>query len=192
MKATSRHWTRSWPVILLGVFAFIANPYRSVAVPCDGVPDCEPQVMDIVQYSELQTKGWAYYCGGDHPYYWNNDPILGFGNNFSADNSCFKITENPFVEDVNKMDATITNWCNAIEVVAVTLGCSRQPQAGPSCPNNNTKITDDPNCPMQGSPVNHCSNAGVPVCFQTWTEQCSTGPAYCTDNLGVIWCVTCQ
>lgn len=134
MKATSRHWTRSWPVILLGVFAFIANPYRSVAAPCDGVPDCEPQVMDIVQYSELQTKGWAYYCGGDHPYYWNNDPILGFGNNFSADNSCFKITENPFVEDVNKMDATITNWCNAIEVVAVTLGCSRQPQAGLSCP----------------------------------------------------------
>jgi hypothetical protein len=190
MKATMRHTTGL--AVLLGILTFIAYPDWSGAEPCDGVPQCEAQVMAPVYYGAWQTSGWAYYCSGDHPYYWNNDQILGFGNNFTWDNSCFSVIEDPFAEDLTKMDATITNWCLADEDITVTLGCSQQPQGGPSCPNNNTKVGPDPGCPMQGSVKNHCSSTNPPVCIQTWTEQCSTGPAFCTDDLTVIWCVTCQ
>src|SRR5690349_10010770 len=126
----------------------------------------------------------------------NGQSTLGFGNNFTWDNSCFQVTENPFAEsEPSKMDATITNWCihRGGEDITLTLGCSKQPQAGPSCPNNNTKIVfQDPKCPVQGSPQNHCAPGIFPVCYQTWTEQCSDGPAYCTADQGVIWCVECQ
>jgi hypothetical protein len=46
-------------------------------------------VQASVHYGGLDTKGWAYYCTGDHPYYWNNDSTLGFGSNFSFNNNCF-------------------------------------------------------------------------------------------------------
>jgi hypothetical protein len=194
MTATLNTRTTTWLALCLSVLTVIAYPGGSFAAPCDGVPQCEPQVMAPVHYSAWQTSGWAYYCTGDHPYYWNNDNILGFGNNFSFDNSCFTVTEDPFGEsssEPSKMDATITNWCLIGEDITVTLGCSQQPQQV-SCPNNNTTVGPDPGCPTQGAPANHCSNTNPPVCFQTWTEQCANGPAYCTDDLTFVWCITCQ
>jgi hypothetical protein len=195
MKRTIRRWTTTGLAFLLGAVAFINNLENLSAAPCDGVPLCETQVMTPIHYWSWQTSGWAYYCSGDHPYYWNNgQSTLGFGNNFTWDNSCFSVTENPFAEDVSKMDATITNWCihSGGEDITVTLGCSKQNPAGPSCPNNNfNTVFHDLNCPVQGSPQNHCAPGTFPVCFQTWTEQCSDGPAFCTGELGVIWCNTC-
>jgi hypothetical protein len=195
MKSIMPHRSTTRLALFLGVLTVIAYPSGSGAAPCDGVPHCAPQVMAPVHYSAWQTSGWAYYCTGDHPYYWNNDSILGFGNNFSFDNSCFSVIENPFAEgntQQSKMDATITNWCLKGEDITVTLGCSQQPQQGPSCPGNNTTVGPDPGCPMQGSPANHCSNTNPPVCIQTWTEQCADGPAYCTDDLLSVWCIVCQ
>jgi len=195
MKLTIRQWTTTGLALLLGAVAFINNLENLSAAPCDGVPLCETQVMKPIHYWSWQTSGWAYYCRGDHPYYWNNgQSTLGFGNNFTWDNSCFSVTENPFAEDASKMDATITNWCihRGGEDITVTLGCSQQPQAGPSCPNNNTQVVfHDVKCPMQGSPQNHCAPGTFPVCYETWTEQCSDGPAYCTADLGAVWCVIC-
>ena len=195
MKRTIRRWTTTGLALLLGAVAFINNLEKLSAAPCDGVPLCETQVMTPVHYWSWQTSGWAYYCSGDHPYYWNNgQSTLGFGNNFTWDNSCFSVTENPFAEDASKMDATITNWCihRGGEDITVTLGYSQQPQAGPSCPNNNTQVVfHDVKCPMQGSPQNHCAPGTFPVCYETWTEQCSDGPAYCTADLGAVWCVIC-
>ncbi len=197
MKPTTQSWMRTRVALLVGAVCFIGHLENTTAAPCDGVPFCETQQQAPVHYWSWQTSGWAYYCSGDHPYYWNNGQnTLGFGNNFTWDNSCFQVTENPFAEsEPSKMDATITNWCihRGGEDITVTLGCSQQPQGGPSCPNNNTKVVfHDPKCPVQGSPQNHCAPGIFPVCYQTWTEQCNDGPAYCTADQGVIWCVECQ
>lgn len=178
---------------LLGLSLIVlAHPAKTLAKPCEGVPHCETQEMGPISYRALQTKGWAYYCTGDHPYYWNNDPTLGFGNNFSFDNKCFSVTENPPAEnEPSKMDATITNWCFKKEKIKVTLGCSQQPQNGPSC-SGPTKVTSDPGCPIQGTPKTSCSG-NPPVCIQTWTETCSSGPSYCTkDFIFPTWCISCQ
>ena len=183
---------RAGLALLLGALSFVAFPLESLAAPCDSVPLCEPQVKSPIHYSGWGNSGWAYYCTGDHQYYWNNDQILGFGNNFTWDNSCFTVTENPFAEgEPSKMDATITNWCVVGEDITVTLGCSQQPQSGPAC--QNTKVVGDPGCPMKGGISNHCSVTNPPFCFQTFTEQCSDGSlVYCTDDLTVVWCIACQ
>ena len=71
---------------------------------------------------------------------------------------------------------TITNWCVKHETITVTLGCSAEPQEA-SCPSNSTsKVIKDPGCPVQGTVQNSCSSGVVPVCIQTWTEQCADGP----------------
>jgi hypothetical protein len=181
----------TYAAVALTCLLALAAPARTAAGVCDSVPDCEGQVQTPEFYIAWQTSGWAYYCTGDHPYYWNNDQVLGFGNNFTWDDSCFTVTENPFAEDISKMDATITNWCLAEEFITVTIGCSRQPQGGPSCPNG-TKTVADPGCPMQGNPTNHCSGGTVPFCFQTWIESCSNGLAHCTADAGLSWCTVCQ
>ncbi|MFL5812946.1 MAG: hypothetical protein ACJ763_05165 [Bdellovibrionia bacterium] len=185
---------------VLGIVAFTVTAFIVMvhslgawAKPCEGVPHCETQEMDAVSYKAWQTKGWAYYCTGDHPYYWNNAPALGFGNNFSFDNKCFSVTENPPAEDQpSKMDATITNWCFKKEKIKMTLGCSQQPQDGPTC-SGPTKVISDPGCAIQGTPHNSCSGGTVPVCVQTWTESCSSGPVYCTkDSVFPTWCIACK
>ena len=33
------------------------------------IPDCELQVQPALKLSGWDTKGWAFYCTGDHPYY---------------------------------------------------------------------------------------------------------------------------
>lgn len=195
MTGTIRRPTPRYPLgrvpVVAAAIAGLWCP-QALTGTCDGVPLCQPQTQSAVHYNAWQTSGWAYYCTGDHPYFWNNDNNLGFGNNFSFDNRCFTVTENPFAEnEPSKFDATITNWCLKGEDISVTIGCSQQPQNMPSCPNGTT-VGKDPGCPIQGSIANHCSSGPVPVCIQTWTERCSNGPAYCTDELTAVWCVTCK
>lgn len=45
------------------------------AAVCDGVPSCQPQVMAPVRYKGWETRGWAYYCSGDHPDYFGLSKI---------------------------------------------------------------------------------------------------------------------
>lgn len=182
-------------IVVYVLVPFGAIPFGTImAAPCEGVPSCEQQTMQSVSYGAWDTKGWAYYCTGDHPYYWNNGPDLGFGNNFSFDNHCFTVTENPFAEnEPSKMDATITNWCLKHETITVTLGCSQQPQTI-ACPNNNPgPPISDPGCPVvSGTQKTYCNSGPIPVCIQTWEENCSSGPVFCTkDTVLPTWCIPC-
>ncbi|MGD9507542.1 MAG: hypothetical protein AB7O95_10265 [Geminicoccaceae bacterium] len=90
------------------------------------IPDCELQVQAPVDYGTLHTSGWAYYCTGDHPYFWGYD--YSFSPSFTFDNTCFSVAENVFFEDPSKFDATITNWCDKPETIIVTLACSSRKQ----------------------------------------------------------------
>jgi len=174
--------------------ALLAWSVGASAELCKGIPDCQPQTMSAVRYGPLDTKGYAYYCSGERPFYWNPDTTLGlFGHNFRIDNGCFTVSENPFAEDQpDKFDATITNWCAKHETLTITIGCSSMPQTV-ACTTNALKVTKDPACPMvAGTYKNFCSPGPIPACVQVWQESCSTGPAYCTDDLTGVWCYTCQ
>lgn len=106
----------------------------TVAAVCDGVPSYQPQVMAPVRYTGWETKGWAYYCSGDHPYYWSVQnvygPIPGPDTNYSVNSKCFSHNENYSKQwgNPSKFDATFTNWCFKSEELVVTLGCSTTPQ----------------------------------------------------------------
>ena len=67
------------------------------------VPNCQPQAQAGISYSGWETKGWAYYCSGDHPYYWR--PFNEWNNN------CFSVAENKLDEgdNLHKFSVTITN-----------------------------------------------------------------------------------
>lgn len=116
-----------WTLLPLAGFAVVggAPPLRAELCGAGHVPDCAGQVQKPVSYTWLKTKGWAYYCTGDHPYFWSM--VDGYPRNYTWDNSCFSVTENNVYEDWNKFDATITNWCSKSEVLTLTLGCSSSP-----------------------------------------------------------------
>ena len=121
-------WLASWAlalaVVMTPALSRAYNPCTDQAVP---IPDCLLQVQAPVSYTGWQTQGWAYYCTGDHPYFWGFGQTGRLTNNFSFDNACFTVTENIFAETTaSKFDATITNWCIATQSITVTLGCSDQ------------------------------------------------------------------
>lgn len=89
------------------------------------IPDCELQVQQQLYFPKSYTSGWAFYCTGDHPYYWGYQ--YSFWPSFTWDDSCFTVTENIFYEGQNKFDATLTNWCIKPENIVVTLACSSKP-----------------------------------------------------------------
>jgi hypothetical protein len=181
----------AWAAALL--LALLLRPVEAAAGACSdsSIPDCQEQVQAPIGYSGWQTSGWAYYCTGDHPYYWG----LGYNYavNFSFDNTCFSVIENIFAEGTpNKFDATLTNWCLDDQSITVTLGCSAQPPPGfgPAC-NYVGNPVSDPGCPTSNI-ANHCSSTNPAVCFQTSTETCSNGTTYsCTTDLLVTWCYQC-
>jgi hypothetical protein len=90
MKPIPRSCMRTRVALLVGAVCFIGHLENTTAAPCDGVPFCETQQQAPVHYWSWQTSGWAYYCSGDHPYYWNNGQnTLGFGNNFTVGQQLF-------------------------------------------------------------------------------------------------------
>ena len=95
------------------------------------IPDCELQVQAPVSYSGWETKGWAYLCGGDHPYFWGL--YASYSPSYTSNNNCFSISENAVNEagDNSKFDATFTNWCFKKESITITLACSDQVPPSP-------------------------------------------------------------
>lgn len=95
------------------------------------IPDCELQVQAPVSYSGWETKGWAYHCGGDHPYFWGL--YDSYSPSYTSNNNCFSISENAVNEagDNSKFDATFTNFCFKKESITITLACSDQVPPSP-------------------------------------------------------------
>ena len=123
-KAIRSGWLATWVIVL----AFVTTPSMGLAAICDGVPNCQQQVQAPVSYTGWQTQGWAYYCTGDHPYFWGLRQSGACGS-VSFDNSCFTVTEDAIAEgtDPSKFDGTITNWCFSTQSIIVTLGCFNVP-----------------------------------------------------------------
>lgn len=186
---------------LLIVAAMTCTPLAAWAhTPCDPtfmspVTNCELQTQAPVHYGSWETQGWAYYCTGDHPYYWG--PNANYYENFTWDSSCFSVAENWWAEgSPNKFDATITNWCinPGGQKITVTLGCSKDPPPGylPACTTVGGSVAD-PGCPQANSHT-FCNNSRAPpVCFLTYTETCTNKTKYlCTADVGLTWCQQCQ
>jgi hypothetical protein len=68
-------------IVLLTGAAAVLGSSSALADACDSkrwgggspssIPDCELQVQAPLTFSALDSKGWAFHCGGDHPYYWS-------------------------------------------------------------------------------------------------------------------------
>lgn len=152
------------------------------------VPQCEVQTKAPVPYDFWQTQGWAYYCTGDHPYFWGLQE--GYIGTYTWAESGFTGTQNEFYEGPNKLDATFTNWKTA-QNLTVSLACSAQPQPDiQGCTTTGGPVRD-PGCP-QANIQNHCSGGSLPLCMQTYTETCSSGVEYdCSAVFGAEWCLQC-
>ncbi|MCC3247139.1 hypothetical protein LG047_17770 [Methylocystis sp. WRRC1] len=180
--------------------ALLVSPTEATAGACPVdhwgnpmVPNCQEQQMGPVHYGGWDTKGWAYYCTGDHPYFWGlANPGTLF--NYNKNNNCFSVSENLFAETTpNKFDATFTNWCFKGEDITITLGCSSVPQPGAgSCSKIVGGAVKDPGC-AQSNVRNYCLPGPQPVCVQEFNETCSNGTKYtCTIDQLVTWCFQCQ
>jgi len=189
------------PLRQVGLMAFAISVSITAAAwstPCDQtltppvVPDCELQQQAPVHYWSWETSGWAYYCTGDHPYFWGMQQ--GFILNYTWDNSCFSVTENVFADNLNNLDATITNWClhRGGEDLTVTLGCSSMPPPGSaSCKLGDDPVRKDPGCPQSDSHT-FCSSTNPPVCLLTAIETCPDGTEYfCSFSYGITTCYKC-
>lgn len=192
---------------LFGVLSFLLFANTAIADVCDRVPLCQKQTKGKIHFKALQTRGWAFYCTGDYPFYWNNagQGGLGLGNNFDRSPSCFAAAESPFGESgshPSKADLSITNYCHKStfpwtpesEDVTISIGCSKINQNGPACTGSYSGPQKDPGCPILNKPTQYCSSGAVPVCIQTWTELCSDKKEYyCTkDSVAPTYCVTCN
>ena len=99
------------------------DPYDTLTYKTAHVTNCQLQEQSAIKYSAWETKGWAYYCSGDHPYAWNYNN--GYIFSYTFDNTCFNITENVGSEgSSNKYDFTITNFCLKSDSFVIKLVCS--------------------------------------------------------------------
>ncbi len=190
---------------LAGILSLTLCAGSVFAGACHGVPQCEEQKKGKIHFKALQTRGWAFYCTGDHPYYWNNAIDLGFGNNFDRSPSCFSVIEDPFEESAShpsKADFKITNWCHKSDCaicfeskdVEITIGCSKVPQNLPACEGGYSAPLKDPGCPIKGKTTQYCSHGTAPACMQVWTEQCSDDTEYYCTKVSVepTYCIKCK
>jgi hypothetical protein len=119
------------PLLLVPlVVALRAEPARAEPDdPCGpfNVPDCKAQKQAPLTFDAIFSSGYAFYCAGDHPYFWSN--LNTNTRNFTWDNSCFTVTENIFFEHIDnnsKLDVTISNWCYQQEDITITVACSSE------------------------------------------------------------------
>jgi hypothetical protein len=121
---------------MLALGAGAASAQGSGRDPCNSnshwimISDCQNQVQAPVSFNGLQTQGWAFYCGGDHPYFYAIDGAWSIDNS-NVSGSGFSGIENPSQEGTgtssgasNKMDANFTNWALEQNDLVVTLACS--------------------------------------------------------------------
>ena len=183
-----------WPACLLLAATFVAGTAQADVCNPDSfgspIPDCQPQVQDPVHYDGWATSGWAYYCKGDHPYFYGLQ--RGQVAAYEKDNDCFSVLENVFADDWNKLDVTITNWCLKGEDITITMACSGEPPVKfANCGSLGERV-GDPGCP-QSNQQNHCSAGLPPFCAQTYNEICSDGGKWsCTETFGIAWCMQCE
>jgi hypothetical protein len=178
----------------LGLALMLLSQPALARDPCepgydDPIPSCEHQVQAPLQFKAWQTSGWAFYCTGDHPYFYGMNQ--SYYDAFSWDNSCFTVTENELSDGVNKLDVTITNWCLKKEDITLTLACSATPPPGIAACTVTGSAVKDPGCP-QSDINNYCSSSNPPVCIQTYTETCSNNVSYfCTRDVVFSYCLQC-
>jgi hypothetical protein len=164
------------------------NPCTSNYIP---IPTCELQAQAPVHYEGWQTTNTAYYCTGDHPYFYGLNQSYIFS--YVWDNPCFSVSENMYLDDVNKLDVLVTNWCITAQNLDLTLACSATPQPGTAFCATQGGPVSDPGCP-QGASKTYCSRGGtVPVCFQLYKETCSNNVSYqCQIMFGISSCLQCK
>ena len=179
--------------VMMGIVVLPPTAWSDVCTPPPfgaGIPQCEVQKMQPVPYGAWHTKGWAYYCTGDHPFYWGLQQ--GFIGSYNWDESGFTGTENEFYDGPNKFDGTFTNWNFSQQNLTVELACSAVPQPGIQGCSTTGGPVGDPGCP-QSNIQNHCTGGSLPLCMQTYTETCSTGVSYdCSIVDGIAWCLQCS
>jgi hypothetical protein len=183
-------------VLILGIAILIATSGRGYAADaCDNSaapPDCQQQIQSAVPYSGWESNTWAYYCTGDHPFYWGPSNSSDTGN-FQVLTPNYTFIESIFAENgsPNKMDALFTNWSIYTQQLVVALACSDQPPPQAQVCNNPGNPVADPGCAESNAHV-YCSGR-VPVCFTLYEETCTGGQTYqCTNETGlVVWCQPC-
>ena len=184
---------------LLGacLLAAVLYPASGLADPCNPqnkIPGCQSQVQAPVPFYGGMGSGWAFYCTGDHPYFWGlGDGILS---NYTWDNSCFTGIENLFDENPNnKFDGTFANWCWSQQNLVVTLGCSDRPPpwSGPDDCAAVGEPVSNPGCASSDADTS-CSNTNPPVCFKKDRQTCGDGTQYnCTGaSAATTWCYKCK
>ena len=131
-----------------------------------------------------------YYCTGDHPYFYGLNQ--GYIFSYAWDNSSFTVTENMYLDDVNKLEVLVTNWNIFPETLALTPACSATPQPGTAFCATQGGPVNDPGCPV-GPSKTFCSGGAVPVCFQIYKETCSNNVSYqCQIMFGISSCLQCK
>lgn len=116
------------------------------------IPSCEVQTMAPVSYGFWETKSWAYYCTGDHPYHWGAE-WSGYVSSFNWNQTGYTGIENPFSET----PSSFTNWQLFSDPLTVNLACSSQAQPDvQGCQSNGAGPVDDPGCP-QANVHTYCS-----------------------------------
>lgn len=97
----------------------------------DHIPNCELQLQPLLTFKALRTHGYAFYCTGDHPYYWGYE--YGYYRSYYWENNCLTVAENESFESGAKFDATFTNWCVSDQSTTLVLACSDTPQPKTPC-----------------------------------------------------------
>ncbi|GJG89428.1 hypothetical protein tb265_46090 [Gemmatimonadetes bacterium T265] len=173
---------------------------------CSGIPNCELQQQAPVSYGgwgKTKTRGWAYYCTGDHPYFWGVE-YAGMYNRWVQTNSCFETSENPWAQagDPGKLDVTVTNWCVKTEDYVISLACSstQPPELDPTCGSkiSGAPVFAEPGCPKSNVKTFVRSSGSFPATFQIWEETCSpvngvTQHYSCSldEAIGLLQCSPC-
>jgi hypothetical protein len=170
--------------------------------PCSGIPNCQMQPQPTITFDPEEGKGMAYYCTGNYMYYWGIY-YAGDYNRWTQTSDCFTTSEDdaPEVGHPNKLDVDIHNWCDHHEPYNISIACSANPPPNyaPTCGSHTESqpIFHDPKCPIQGNISNVCNGLQTQLCFQTWTEQC-TSPSelqyFCNEDiyLGLTTCTPCS
>ena len=199
---TRNSWLRQ-----LFVFRVMALAVLTIAVlttkcfassdPCSGTPSCELQQQAPVTYRADQTQGWAYYCTGDHPYYWGA-AYAGNSGRWVQTSKWFTTIENGLGEtgDPGKLDVTVTNWDAKKQDYTISLACSQEPPPGwnEMCTNTSQWVDHDPACPTVPNTSRKLtrSSGGVPLFFFMWVEQCNANLYWnCSSDQGLVQCSSC-
>jgi hypothetical protein len=188
-----------WWALPTLMLATLALPSVGHADPCvdsqSPPPNCQTQTTAPVYYSFWDSKTWAYYCTGDHPYYWgintdgNKSDVIGY----EIVPYGFTTVESEFDENTpSKLDAFFTNWSTGQNLV-VQIACSNvPPPQAKVCDTTGSPVVGDPGC-MQSQARQYCSGGPTPVCFTLFLETCNNQQTYQCTEISILpaYCQAC-